>query len=149
MADDFIIKCKSSEKTIWSSSKKIRESKSELWVVWLFLKAVRAHYFTPKSMSEITSCLQRFSFIILIISSKQPTCDVHVMSKHLTVPVFSLFYHLFACFQEEMEEIWRGLLQGNFQTVLMSKTSALLLSKYRLLCYNCAEIVCFVTILFV
>lgn len=81
-----------------------------------------------------------------IVSSKQATCDVHVMSKQLTVSVFSLFYYLFACFQEESEEIWRELLHGNFQTVLMSKT--LLQSKYRLLCYNCAEIVCSVGIVF-
>lgn len=83
-----------------------------------------------------------------IISSKQATCAVHVMSKQSAVPVFSLFYYFFACFQEELEEIWRELLQGNFQTVLMSKTCALLLSKYRLLCYNCAETVCFVGIVF-
>ncbi len=59
---------------------------------------------------------------------KQAACDVQVMPKQLTIPVLSLYYDCFfiyICFQEELEEIWSELLQGSFQTVLMSKTSAL------------------------
>lgn len=101
----------------------------------------QCHVDKVKSSLILAQSLQRLPVLILI-SSKQATCDAHVIQSGWLFLCW--MYFLFACFQEELEEIWKELLQGNFLTVLMSKTSALL-SKY-ILRYSCAEIVCFVAI---
>lgn len=138
--------------TIWSSSKARLNFELFGWCQRL-LKVTAAlqnqcHADKAKiSLIPAQSCvvLQRLSLIILLSCSQNVKmwCQSSGLSLYL-----AYFYYLFACFQVEVEEIWRELSQGNFQTVLMSKTSALLLSKYRLLCYNCAENVCFVGTVF-
>lgn len=68
------------------------------------------HRFTLKDIFAMEMTSQTNSKYLIIISLKQnKQLVMRMMSKQLTVPIFTLFYYSFVCFQEELEEIWKDL----------------------------------------
>lgn len=122
------------------------------------LSAYRHHQLSPARISHVLLVCFRQNAWMMQLNIKASTSHLikktqknQIMPQQSPAILFTQFNNLFTSssfFQVELAEIWRELLQGNFLTVLMSKTWALLQSKYWLLCFNCAEIVLFTGLFF-